>query len=46
MKIVRYQDGPATKWGTIEGGNVREMDGDPYGSFHLTSEVKRIQELP
>ena len=43
MKIVRYQHGPATKWGAIEEGNVREMDGDPYGSFHLTSEVKKME---
>lgn len=45
MKIVRYQDGPATKWGAIEEGNVREMEGNPYGPFHLTSEVKRMEEV-
>jgi 2-keto-4-pentenoate hydratase/2-oxohepta-3-ene-1,7-dioic acid hydratase in catechol pathway len=45
MKIVRYQDGSATKWGAIEEGNVREMDGDPYGPFHLTSKVKKMEEV-
>lgn len=44
MKIVRYQDGPTTKWGVIEEGNVREMDGDPYGHFHLTSKIKKMEE--
>ncbi|RPJ05277.1 MAG: DUF2437 domain-containing protein [Deltaproteobacteria bacterium] len=42
MKIVRYQDGPAVKWGVIEEGGVREMEGDPYGQFHLTAKIKGI----
>ena len=45
MKIVRYQDGPAVKWGVIEEGGVREMDGDPYGHFHLTSTIKKMEEV-
>ena len=45
MKIVRYQDGPAIKWGVIEEGGVREMDGDPYGHFHLTSKIKKMEEV-
>jgi 2-keto-4-pentenoate hydratase/2-oxohepta-3-ene-1,7-dioic acid hydratase in catechol pathway len=45
MKIIRYQDGPTTKWGAIEEGNVREMDGDPYGHLHLTSKIKKMEEV-
>jgi len=45
MKIVRYQDVPAPKWGVIEEGGVREMDGDPYGHFHLTSKIKKMEEV-
>ena len=35
MKIVRYQDGSSIKWGVIEGDTIREMEGDPFGHFHL-----------
>jgi 2-keto-4-pentenoate hydratase/2-oxohepta-3-ene-1,7-dioic acid hydratase in catechol pathway len=45
MKIVQYQDGPTAKWGVIEEGDVREMDGDPYGHFQLTSKIKKIEEV-
>jgi 2-keto-4-pentenoate hydratase/2-oxohepta-3-ene-1,7-dioic acid hydratase in catechol pathway len=45
MKIVRYQDGPTAKWGVIEEEGVREMDGDPYGHFHLTSKIKKMEEV-
>jgi len=45
MKIVRYQEGPAIKWGAIEEGNVREMDGEPYGPFHLKSKIKKVEEV-
>jgi len=45
MKIVRYQDVPAAKWGVIEEGDVREMDGDPYGHFQLTSKIKKMEEV-
>jgi 2-keto-4-pentenoate hydratase/2-oxohepta-3-ene-1,7-dioic acid hydratase in catechol pathway len=44
MKIVRYQDGPKMNWGVIEGDAIREMDGDPFGHFHLTSKIKKIGE--
>lgn len=44
MKIVRYQDGVNTNWGVIEGDSVREMDGDPFGHFHLTSKMKKMGE--
>jgi len=37
MKIVRYGDGLKINWGVIEGDAVREMDGDPFEHFHLTS---------
>jgi 2-keto-4-pentenoate hydratase/2-oxohepta-3-ene-1,7-dioic acid hydratase in catechol pathway len=45
MKIIRYRDGASTKWGVIEEGMVREMDGDPFGHFHLTSKMKKIGEV-
>ncbi len=45
MKIVRYQEGSTSKCGAIEEGNVREMDGDPYGPFHLTSKIKKVEEV-
>ena len=44
MKIVRYQDGSLIKWGVIEGDAIREMEGDPFGHFHLTSKMKKIGE--
>ncbi|HMK74863.1 MAG TPA: fumarylacetoacetate hydrolase family protein [Thermodesulfobacteriota bacterium] len=45
MKIVRYAEGAITKWGVIEGEAVREMDGDPFGHFHLTSKTKKMEEV-
>lgn len=45
MKIVRYAEGNITKWGVIEGEGVREMDGDPFGHFHLTSRTKSIEDV-
>ncbi len=45
MKIVRYEDGSVIKWGVIEEGGVREMDGEPYGHFHLTSKMKKLEEV-
>ena len=45
MKIIRYQDGPAVKWGVMEGDLIREMDGDPFGHFHLTSKTTGLQEV-
>jgi 2-keto-4-pentenoate hydratase/2-oxohepta-3-ene-1,7-dioic acid hydratase in catechol pathway len=45
MKIVRYQDESKINWGVIEGDSVREMEGDPFGHFHLTSKMKRIGEV-
>ncbi len=44
MKIVRYQDGPRTQWGVIEGESVRTMEGDPFGHFRLTSVAKKMEE--
>jgi len=41
MKIVRYQDDRIIKWGISEGDMIREMDGNPFGPFHLTSKLKR-----
>ncbi len=45
MKIVRYQEGSSVKWGVIEEEGVREMEGDPFGHFHLSSKAKRLQEV-
>jgi len=45
MRIVRYQDGPKIRWGVIEEGMVREMEGDPFSHFHLTSRVKQMGEV-
>ena len=43
MKIVRYAEGGVTYWGVIEGEAVREMDGDPFTHFHLTSTTKKME---
>jgi len=45
MKIVRYVEGDVAKWGVIEGDTIREMDGDPFGHFHLTSRIKKMGEV-
>jgi 2-keto-4-pentenoate hydratase/2-oxohepta-3-ene-1,7-dioic acid hydratase in catechol pathway len=45
MKIVRYRDGDRVKWGIVEEEMVREMDGDPFGHFHLSAKAKRIEEV-
>jgi len=45
MKIVRYQDGLKINWGVIEGNAIREMGGDPFGHFHLTSGMKKMGEI-
>jgi 2-keto-4-pentenoate hydratase/2-oxohepta-3-ene-1,7-dioic acid hydratase in catechol pathway len=44
MKIVRYQDGSLIKYGVIEKEAIREMEGDPFSHFHLTSKIKKIEE--
>jgi 2-keto-4-pentenoate hydratase/2-oxohepta-3-ene-1,7-dioic acid hydratase in catechol pathway len=45
MKIVRYQDGPNIRWGVVEENKVREMEGDPFGEFRLSSKVKKLGEV-
>ncbi len=45
MKIARYQDGSLIKWGVIEMNTIREMEGDPFEHFHLSSKIKRIEEV-
>jgi len=45
MRIVRYVEGTVTNWGVIKGDAVREMEGDPFGHFHLTSKTTRMQEV-
>jgi 2-keto-4-pentenoate hydratase/2-oxohepta-3-ene-1,7-dioic acid hydratase in catechol pathway len=45
MKIVRYQDGSVIKWGVMEENMIREMEGDPFGHFHLASRTKKIEEV-
>lgn len=44
MKIVRYQNGSSIKYGVIEKETIREMEGDPFSHFHLTSRAKQIGE--
>jgi len=43
VKIVRFQDGATTKWGVIEEEGIREMEGDPFGHFHLSAGVRRLE---
>ena len=45
MKIVRYQDGARITWGALEEGRVRQIKGDPFGSFDLSSKRKRLEEV-
>jgi len=45
MKIVRYQDGLAIKWGVVEGSDIRETEGNPFDHFHLSSKIKKIEEV-
>ena len=45
MKIVRYQDRTKTEWGVADETAVRQMEGDPFGHFHLTSKTKRLEEV-
>ncbi len=45
MKIIRYQDGAEIKWGVIEGETIREMEGDPFSHFHLTSRSKKVGDV-
>jgi 2-keto-4-pentenoate hydratase/2-oxohepta-3-ene-1,7-dioic acid hydratase in catechol pathway len=33
------------KWGVIEEGMIREMEGDPFGHFHLSSRAKKLEEV-
>jgi 2-keto-4-pentenoate hydratase/2-oxohepta-3-ene-1,7-dioic acid hydratase in catechol pathway len=45
MKIVRYQDGVNIKWGVIEEDSVREMEGDPFEQFHLSSRIRKMEAV-
>jgi len=45
MKIVRYVEGNVVRWGVVEGEMVREMEGDPFGRFHLSPKAKKIEEV-
>lgn len=46
MKIIRYCEGDVVKWGVVEEKDmVREMDGNPFEHFHLTSKTKKIGEV-
>ena len=45
MKIIRFREGNLIKWGVMEEDSIREMDGDPFGHFHLTSKAKGLQEV-
>jgi len=45
MKIVRYQEGAAVKWGVWEEGTIREMEGDPFGEIRFTSRTTGEREV-
>lgn len=45
MRMIRYKDGASTKWGVIEENMIREMEGDPFGHFHLSSGVKKPDDV-
>ncbi len=45
MKIVRYIENAVVNWGVIEGDTIREMEGDPFGHFHLTSKGRKLEEV-
>lgn len=45
MKIARYHDGSNIKWGVVEGDQIREIEGDPFGRFSLRSEKKDLKEM-
>ncbi|MEI9475306.1 MAG: fumarylacetoacetate hydrolase family protein [Deltaproteobacteria bacterium] len=45
MKIVRFQDGASAHWGIVEERMVRQIEGDPFGHFHLVSKTKRVEEV-
>lgn len=45
MKIIRYQDGALIKWGIIEEGMVREMEGSPFEHFHLSPKATKLGEV-
>lgn len=45
MRIIRYRDGLRISWGVLEGDDVREMEGSPFGSFHLSQRIKPIREV-
>jgi 2-keto-4-pentenoate hydratase/2-oxohepta-3-ene-1,7-dioic acid hydratase in catechol pathway len=45
MKIVRYIENGVVKWGVVEEEMIREMEGNPFEHFHLTSKAKRIDEV-
>ncbi len=40
MKIVRYEDSGMKKWGVVEGDLIREMEGNPFEHFHLSTKTK------
>jgi 2-keto-4-pentenoate hydratase/2-oxohepta-3-ene-1,7-dioic acid hydratase in catechol pathway len=45
MKIVRYEAESKINWGVIERDSLREVDGDPFAHFHLTSKTKKMGEV-
>ena len=45
MKIIRYLKDDTVKWGVIDGDSIREMDGDPFGHFHLTQKAESLQKV-
>ncbi|MGQ9638065.1 MAG: fumarylacetoacetate hydrolase family protein [Thermodesulfobacteriota bacterium] len=45
MKIVRYQERGRIKWGVVEEEMIREIDGNPFEDFRLTSRERSLKEV-
>ena len=37
MRIARFEAGGATRYGTVDGDRITEIDGDIFGAFEQTS---------
>jgi 2-keto-4-pentenoate hydratase/2-oxohepta-3-ene-1,7-dioic acid hydratase in catechol pathway len=45
MKIVRYKKGKAVKWGVIDAEIIREMKGNPFDGFEMTSKTQKLGQV-
>jgi 2-keto-4-pentenoate hydratase/2-oxohepta-3-ene-1,7-dioic acid hydratase in catechol pathway len=44
-KFIRYRNGAASSFGILDGTNVRELEGEPWGSHQETGSVHPLSEL-